>query len=424
MRKHALALVAALALLVSVTTAVAATTAFSTEARLAYDAVPIGGGSYLGGFSDLYPIGNSGLQYLTLTDRGPNEDISCRPGFTDKTFAVPSFAPEIIRLVAVAGKLVPVQRIQMKVNGVPITGLSARTDRNEKPYGPGGCSDELPYDPNGVDSEGIVIDPRDSSFWIADEYLPSVLHVSKRGEILSRIVPAGLAYSPPGVSVVAAFPAIVGSNFRPNRGFEGIAISPDGKSLYTLLQSAMQNGSSTNNSRAVRVFKLDISRPHAPAVVAEWVHRLDGTQSPSVDRRISALIWAGRDKLLVEERDDVTPATAFTKLFRTDFRNATNILGTAWDSTATSPTLEENFKLTTPTTDANSCDAVGGVNPGCKTAWFDVAGALTASGFTNGKVEGAATVRLGHKTLVAVLNDNDFNVDGTTIDEKLEIIEK
>lgn len=32
---------------------------------------------YLGGFSDLAPIGASGKEYWTLTDRGPNRDGTC-----------------------------------------------------------------------------------------------------------------------------------------------------------------------------------------------------------------------------------------------------------------------------------------------------------------------------------------------------------
>ena len=51
-----------------------------------------------------------------------------------------------------------------------------------------------------VDTEGISLDPRESTpaheggngvLWVADEYRPSVLHMSARGELLSRIVPKG-----------------------------------------------------------------------------------------------------------------------------------------------------------------------------------------------------------------------------------------
>jgi len=442
MQKVSLALAALLTLLVA-TTASGATGGSTGESRLAWNAIPIGNGLYLGGFSDLFPTSSSANTFLAITDRGPNSDIPCRMGFTDKRFPLPNFTPEILRLVAGGRNLNVVKRIPMTFDGEPISGRSVRMDnKNEQPYGPPGCSDPLSFDPNGIDSEAIVEDPRDGSYWVGEEYLPSVVHVSKKGELLGRVIPFGNLSMAPGPKppLTQAFPAIVGSHFRPNRGFEGAAISPDGRWLYTLLQSAMQNptGTSTNFSRAIRVFKIDISNAASPVVVREWVYRLDGTstQSANRDRRISALVWAGVDKLIVEERDDMTPATAYTTLYLADFMNATNILGTQWDLTATSPTLEQNFLLPTATTygPGNSCDPIGGVVPGCKYVWFNVAAALAAQGLVNGKLEGVGVVQKGHKnafdptadSLVAVINDNDFNVDsaaGTEIDEKLDVFD-
>jgi len=186
------------------------------------------------------------------------------------------------------------------------------------------------------------------------------------------------------------------------------------------------------------VFKLDVSDPSNPTMTAEWVYRLDGTASPAVDRRISALVYAGADKLIVEELDDVVlGGTDFTTLYLTDFTGADNILGSSWDSTATSPTLEQNFMLATATTygPGNSCDkvpAVTGPKPGCKFVWFDIAAALDAAGLVNGKIEGVAIVQPGRTNnvdpskggTVAVINDNDFNIDGTANDEKLQTVEK
>jgi len=331
--------------------------------------------------------------------------------------------------------------MDLTVGGDPVSGLPARTDGKNGTAYDSSCAGPL-NDPNGVDPEGVVTDPRDNSLWISEEYLPSVMHVSKDGEILSRIIPAGpLSIAAPGLGVpsTAAFPAIVGSKFRTNRGFEGVAISPDGNTLYTLLQSAMQNpGSGMNFSRGVRVFKLDISDPDNPSLLEEWAYRLDGRSDSAAtrDRRISALVYAGVDKLIVEERDDVVPETDFTTLYLADFTSATDIKGTVWDNPLTSPTLEEKFFLAGETTTygpgGNSCATIMGVTPGCKSVWFDVAGALDAAGLVNGKIEGVAVVQPGKKSAidpsksatVAVLNDNDFNVGGGMIDSKLDTLEK
>src|SRR5262249_7479597 len=60
----------------------------------------------------------------------------------------------------------------------------------------------LGSDPYGIDSEPIAVDPRDGSFWIGDEYRPSLVHVSADGTLLNRIVPAGV--SPPADPADAA----------------------------------------------------------------------------------------------------------------------------------------------------------------------------------------------------------------------------
>jgi hypothetical protein len=68
------------------------------------------------------------------------------------------------------------------------------------------------------------------------------MHVTAEGRVVTRLVPVGResVAADSGASIVGAFPETVGVNFRPNRGFEGIAISLDGRTLYTALQSPME----------------------------------------------------------------------------------------------------------------------------------------------------------------------------------------
>jgi len=241
-------------------------------------------------------------------------------------------------------------------------------------------------DPFGVDTEGVVVDPRDSSFWLSDEYRPSILHVAPDGQILARIVPQDLA-SPsltPATNyanavaaaggtfaVQPAFPGIVNA-FRKNRGFEGLALSPDGQTLYTLLQSPLDyqslgvsnaNRNLARNSPYIRVFRLDISNPAAPAVSAEWIYLMSRGFSSGVPDRISDVQWLDDDVLLIEERDDERP-TAITHYFRADFGSATNLLvpGPAADLAAktTVPTLE----MTNP--------VPGIITPGTRTLAVDL----------------------------------------------------
>lgn len=211
---------------------------------------------------------------------------------------------------------------------------------------------------------------------VTTEYLPSVLHVAKDGIVITRVVPTGTegAAAGSGATVVASFPATVGANFRTNRGFEGIAVSPDGRTLYTALQSPMDYrpagvappAPSPRNSLAVRVFRLDITDPSTPAVTGQWIYRLDKR------------------------------------------------------STANSPL-------------ADKVSTLPGSAPKC--LWADVAKLLRDAGITdpndpsdppragNGKIEGAAYVpaRGANPAVLGVINDNDFGLV-VPIPEQLDIL--
>jgi hypothetical protein len=59
---------------------------------------------YLGGFSALYPLDSSGRSFVTVTDRGPNDDITCN-AVAGKVIFVPAFAPRLIYFTVKDGKI-------------------------------------------------------------------------------------------------------------------------------------------------------------------------------------------------------------------------------------------------------------------------------------------------------------------------------
>ena len=86
---------------------------------------------------------------------------------------------------------------------------------------------------------GADLDPEsfrkvaDGSYWIGEEFNPSLLHFSTSGELLAPPFKlAGLA----SVDNPSAEPATLPRS----RGFEGMAISPDGKWLYPMLEGAVE----------------------------------------------------------------------------------------------------------------------------------------------------------------------------------------
>lgn len=394
----------------------------------------------LGGLSGLFPLDSAGRHYVSLTDRGPNGDIECE-GVAGKEIFVPAFAPRLMYVSIEDGK-VKLDRVKPMRVGTGLASGLANLPTDESSFS--STCRLLPNDPFGVDTEGVVVDPRDgghgwdhwwrkrdTTLWLADEYRPSIIRATGRGDLEARIVPKGAtgdayaaavdqaeADSGNSLDVIRGFPAIVGDRFRKNRGFEDVAIQQfRGRTyLYTTLQSPMENpGRAARDSLAIRVFRIDVTNRWNPVVDREWVSLLEvhGTRRRPLADKISALWPAGPDKLLIEERDDTVTSdpTAVTRVWKLDFTRATNLLGGRYDDAATTPSLETQY---IPTTGGVAPTNPADVVPGAKSLCVDVAQALTANGLTNVKLEGMALVKQGGKTVLAVVDDNDFDLAHVT----------
>ncbi|WP_371551813.1 esterase-like activity of phytase family protein [Streptomyces sp. NBC_00554] len=346
----------------------------------------------LGGIgSDIYPAGRKG-EFWTVTDRGPNGQIKVA-GTKRRTFPVPGFDPAIVK-IRVSGDTVKVlDAIPITTSGgKPVTGLPNQAGRDEAPYSYD-AQTPLSYNPNGVDTEGIVR-AEDGTFWLVDEYGPSLIHVSARGKVLTRYVPKGLNLTGTDYPVVEALPSVL-LHRKINRGFEGLALLPGGD-LVVAVQSplSLPDGDSGDASLTTRLMRFS---PKKRAVTAEYAYRFDPVNvvDPSEDDtselKISSVVAVGRDKLLVEERTDKAARLQTVKL-----TSSANILGGPWDSDTTSPSLEQ---LDDP--------AASGVPVLRKSLVVDLG---TVDGVP-GKIEGVA--RVNDNTL-ALINDNDFGMtDGT-----------
>ncbi|MBY8338533.1 esterase-like activity of phytase family protein [Streptomyces spinosirectus] len=342
----------------------------------------------LGGIgSDVYPAGRKG-EFWTVTDRGPNGQIKV-DGTKRRTFPVPGFDPAIVK-IRVSGDTVNVlDAIPITTSsGKAVTGLSNQASRDEAPYSYD-ASKPLSYNPNGLDTEGIVR-AKDGGFWLVDEYGPSLVHVSARGRVLTRYVPEGLNLTGTDYPVVEALPAIL-LHRKINRGFEGLAQLPGGD-LVMALQSplSLPDEDAGDASRTTRLLRFS---PRKKAVTAEYAYRFDPVNvvDPSEDDtselKISSVVAVGGDRLLVEERTDRAARLQLVKLDR-----RANILGGSYDDDTTSPSLEQ---LEDP--------AASGVPVLRKRLVVD----LGKVAGVPGKIEGIA--RVDHDTL-ALVNDNDFGM--------------
>ncbi|MFI7341424.1 esterase-like activity of phytase family protein [Streptomyces sp. NPDC050085] len=346
----------------------------------------------LGGIgSDIYPAGRKG-EYWTVTDRGPNGQIKV-DGSKRRTFPVPGFDPAIVKIKVTGDRVEVLRSIPLTTSsGKPVTGLSNQAGRDEKPYTYDAKS-PLSYNPNGLDTEGIVR-AADGSFWLVDEYGPSLVHVSARGEVLARHVPKGLDLRGADYPVVESLPAVL-LHRKTNRGFEGLAQLPGGD-LVLAVQSplSLPDGDAGDASLTTRLFRFSTKKK---AVTAEYAYRFDpvGVVDPGEDDtselKISSVVALGGDRLLVEERTDKAARLQEVRLTR-----GANILGGQWDDATTSPALEQ---LEDP--------AAAGVPVLGKRLVVDL---NTVDGVQD-KIEGVALA--GHGTL-ALINDNDFGMtDGT-----------
>jgi hypothetical protein len=188
------------------------------------------------------------------------------------------------------------------------------------------------------DPEGLVIDPRSGNFLVSDEYGPSIYEFNRRGVVVGAFeTPAELVPRPAGVLdyVAGRDAGAAGMGRQDNRGFEGLAISPDGMRLFATLQDPLINeGPRTDTTdltandgwdgRMVRivVFDNDSRSPRYRQSVAQYVYQLEpqlavrtrilatgGSASEIVPRQgrdigVCAIAALNAHEFLVLERDN------------------------------------------------------------------------------------------------------------------------
>jgi hypothetical protein len=348
----------------------------------------------------------------TVGDRGPNMTCAearrllgeetraaCERVTRGRYYPTPDYVPSIYRVeLDVAGGTFKVaETIPLKTRtGRTIRGLLNPQTKATKDTALDLAGNVLPDGPDHVDLEAIVR-LSDGTFWIAEEMGPSIALVSADGRILRRHVPADAAedYRGAEAEIVANLPAIL-SKRQGNRGFESLAISPDERFLYIIMQNPLANPDARafNAAKNARLFKLERA---TGLLVGEWVYQLDAPQSFALDPsdvqsdpRISEMIALGDDRLLVLERTEGT-----TKLHEIALAGATDILGSRFDDVATSPTLEQSNDL-----------GPLGIVPVTKALRFDTARDAKDAPL---KIEGIAF--LGDGSLI-LINDNDFGIRG------------
>lgn len=253
----------------------------------------------LGAFSGLVFLGEDAdgrLQFLTHTDRGPNpEPIELADGAQQRVFLLPDFQPRLVFLEAelTSGSLSVTKQIFLTgTEGNALTGIPPSDGHQEIPLDLFG--NPLTPDPCGADLEGLAV-AADGTYWMAEEYGPSVLRFSAGGKLLESLKPG------------AGLPELLKKR-RLNRGFEGLALC--GERLYAIVQSPF------TGSHEVLVVEVDWA---AGKTVAQFTYPLDEKSD-----RVGDITAIAPGKLLVIEQDGKDGPESHKRLYLAQLSDTTS----------------------------------------------------------------------------------------------------
>jgi hypothetical protein len=179
---------------------------------------------------------------------------------------------------------------------------------------------------NSFDPEGIAINPLNGNILVSDEYGPSLIEFNRSGQEVRRFTPPANIIPRNATTNTPNFASDVGNTAgrATNRGFEGLAISPDGRYAYATLQSAMLD-EGAGNGFFTRIVKYDMATGEA---VGQFAYRFEVTGQ---GRGVSELVALGNDKFMIIERNNrgigvgATLASADKSVFQIDLNGATDI---------------------------------------------------------------------------------------------------
>ena len=361
----------------------------------------------LGGFgSDLYFDRLSG-SYFGIPDRGPGG------GLIDYT-RVQEFILDVNPVTGAIGGFALKRTILFKdAQGNPFNGLNPALLNNGNKAVLG----------RSFDPEGLVVG-KTGTLFVADEYGPSVYEFDKNGKFLRALqTPANLLprEASSTLNFVDGRPAIV-TGRQDNRGFEGLARTPDGSKLYAIMQDPLVNEGAQGDgrrSRNLRIIEFDVATGQPGK---QFIYQLQtltdinaripaanafGATAQGRNIGVSAIVAINATQFLVIERDNrglgvdalignqPPPPVASKRVYLIDITGATDVSGISL---------------------ADTNDLPSGVIPVSKSLAIDVQAALLALGLPlPEKLEGLTIgPQLADGTFSLLLGtDNDFSVTQT-----------
>jgi hypothetical protein len=346
-------------------------------------------------------------QIYGLTDRGPNVD-----GRTDneKVLPVTDYSPQIVKYTLADGIAQEQQTIILKdTDGQPLNGLVVDVGDTGGETMVDIHGNPMPTSERGLDSEGLVA-LQDGTFWVADEYGPFIIHFDAKGNETERLSPYD--GSLPGELAMR----------DPNRGMEGLTMTPDGSTLVGIMQSALATPGIEGRPRAVpltRIVTIDLATRDAKM----YLLPLADPQNTKV--LVSEITALSNTEFLIDERDTALAPEGNKKIYVADISQATDVgpaspvPGSSYDAAAGGLLVDGQpiEAFVGVTTDAEALEKLqsAGIEVVSKTLKLDLAGLLAELNpkgefFGHDKVEGVVTPD-GGQTLI-ISNDSDYGLVG------------
>lgn len=337
----------------------------------------------LGGFGSGIAYTGFGNTYVAVNDRGPGDGQA--NNYPDRFHAI-DIAVDITKPVdsSISFNLLETRLLIDTLNRNLVGQSNAFSTTN--------AADTLRFDPEAVrvTNSGNLI--------VSDEYGPFIYEFAPTGKMVRRIeLPAKfqIALDKQSADPANELPPTNTTGRQPNRGMEGLAITPDGKYAFGIMQNSLiqdnsfDAGSTTRRGLHNRIVRIDLTTGETKEFVYELNRRQNG---------VNEIVAINQNEFLVIERDgDAGTAAAFKQIYKIDVSAATDV----------------SNKATLPRS-----GTIAGVTKVSKSLFLDLldpAFGLAGASFPE-KIEGLAfgpTLSDG-RLLLLVTSDNDFDIAKTS----------
>jgi hypothetical protein len=208
----------------------------------------------------------------------------------------------------------------------------------------------------------------DGTYWLGDEFGPFLLHVDRTGRLLSAPIPTPGVFAPENPNLGGGTPNLGGS-----RGYESLAISPNGRYLYPVLEGTVTGDAAGE----LRMYEFD--RESGAYTGNRWTYALE---SPA--HSVADVVTVDANRFLFLERDSTSgDAAVFKKVYLADRRDKNG------DGKLDKTLVADLLDIANP-------DGLGGFGPVFRFPFFTIEGLILLDART-----------------IGVLNDNNYPTNAT-----------